>query len=162
MSTRQALLVSMSLAGLLIANTSDGSSAFFTPAHRKHWSMQKVKRPELPKAGTSELVRTPVDAFILARLETRGLSLSADADRITLLRRVSIDLIGLPPTPQEVEAFVADQSPDAYEKVVDRLLASPHYGERWARHWLDLARDAESEGLRRTRHGRMHGGTATT
>ncbi len=90
----------------------------------------------------------PIDAFILAKLENRGLTLSPAADKVTLLRRVTFDLIGLPPTPEEVDAFLKDNSPDAYEKVVDRLLASPHYGERWARHWLDLARYAESEGFK--------------
>ncbi len=90
----------------------------------------------------------PIDAFIEAKLESKNLSLSSEADRITLLRRVTFDLTGLPPTPQEVDAYIADKSPQAYEKVVDRLLASPHYGERWARHWLDLARYAESEGFK--------------
>jgi hypothetical protein len=93
-------------------------------------------------------VANPIDAFIEAKLESKNLSLSSEADRITLLRRVTFDLTGLPPTPQEVDAYIADKSPQAYEKVVDRLLASPHYGERWARHWLDLARYAESEGFK--------------
>ena len=145
MPTRQALLVSITLAGVVIAGTTSGS---FTAAHRKHWSLQKLTRPEVPAVKRTDVIRTPVDAFIQARLEARGLSLSAEADRITLLRRVSFDLTGLPPTPEEVDAFVADRSANAYEKVVDRLLASPRYGERWARHWLDLARYAESEGFK--------------
>ncbi|MCA1686178.1 MAG: DUF1549 and DUF1553 domain-containing protein, partial [Planctomycetia bacterium] len=91
-------------------------------------------------------VRTPVDAFLLARLETAGLGFSPGADRPTLIRRVSFDLTGLPPTPDEVDAFVADPRPDAYERLVDRLLASPRYGERWARHWLDVAGYADSDG----------------
>ena len=91
-------------------------------------------------------VRNPIDAFILARLEREGIEPSPEADRVTLLRRLSFDLTGLPPTPEEVEAFLADNRPDAYERAVDRLLASPHYGERWARHWLDLAHYADSDG----------------
>ena len=91
-------------------------------------------------------MRNPIDRFILARLEKEGIAPSPEADRATLIRRLSLDLLGLPPSPQEVDDFVADQSPDAYEKLVDRLLASPHYGERWGRHWLDLARYADSNG----------------
>src|SRR5712692_4456695 len=91
--------------------------------------------------------KNPVDVFILARLEKEGLQPSAQADRVTLLRRLSLDLIGLPPTPTEVDAFVADTSKDAYEKQVDRLLRSPHYGERWGRIWLDAARYADSDGF---------------
>lgn len=117
----------------------------FTPAQKKHWSFQKLTRPSLPAVKGAE---NPIDAFILSKLESRGLQPSPPADKITLLRRVSFDLIGLPPTPGEVEAFLKDASPTAYEKVVDRLLASPHYGERWARHWLDLARYAESDGFK--------------
>ena len=99
-------------------------------------------------------MRNPIDAFVLARLEQEGLTPSPEARRATLIRRVTLDLTGLPPTPAEVDAFLADDSPDAYEKVVDRLLASPHYGERWARHWLDLARYADTDGYRRTARGR--------
>ena len=93
-----------------------------------------------------EWVRNPIDAFVLARLESEGLAPSPEADRETLARRLSLDLVGLPPTPAEMDAFLADTSPDAYEKLVDRLLASPHYGERWARPWLDLARYADTNG----------------
>ena len=92
-------------------------------------------------------VRNPIDAFILAELEENGLPHAPEADRPTLLRRLSFDLTGLPPTPEEVDAFLADRSPDAYERLVDRLLASPHYGERWAQHWLDLARYADTDGF---------------
>jgi hypothetical protein len=95
--------------------------------------------------------RNPIDTFILARLRREGLSPSAEADRHALIRRVSLDLIGLPPTPEEVEAFVKDDRPDAYERLVDRLLASPHYGERWARRWLDLARYADTNGCEKDR-----------
>lgn len=117
----------------------------FTAQQRKYWAFQKVVRPAVPQVSS---VTRPIDAFIMARLQANHLKPNPPADRVTLLRRVSFDLIGLPPTPEEIDAFVSDQSPDAYEKVVDRLLASPHYGERWARHWLDLARYAESEGFK--------------
>jgi Protein of unknown function (DUF1553)/Protein of unknown function (DUF1549) len=118
----------------------------FTPAQRKYWAFQPVVRPVLP--SVQGRVNEPIDAFITAKLQAKGLKLSPEADRVTLLRRITFDLVGLPPTPSEVDAFVADKSPDAYEKVVNRLLDSPHYGERWARHWLDLARYAESEGFK--------------
>lgn len=120
----------------------------FTPYQRKHWAFQRVVRPSPPHVSNSAWVRNPVDAFVVAELETKGLEPSAAADKVTLLRRATFDLIGLPPTPEEVDGFLADLSPNAFEKVVDRLLASPHYGERWARHWLDLARYAESEGFK--------------
>jgi cytochrome c553 len=113
---------------------------------RNHWAYQPPKKGVDPKVKKTAWPRTDVDRFILAALETKGLTPAEDADRRTLLRRVSFDLIGLPPTPAEVEAFVADTTPDAFEKVVDRLLASPRFGEKWARHWLDLARYAESTG----------------
>jgi hypothetical protein len=130
--------------GLLAVSAAIGAEQDpFTPAQRKYWAFQPVNRPAPPKATGN-----PIDAFILAKLEAKQLKPAAPADKRTLLRRVSFDLIGLPPTPEEVDAFLADQSPNAYEKVVDRLLASPHYGERWARHWLDLARYAESEGFK--------------
>ncbi len=93
-------------------------------------------------------MRNPIDAFVLARLTERGLTLSAEADRLTLIRRVAFDLTGLPPAWSEVEAFLADKSDDAYEKMVDRYLDSPHYGERWGRYWLDVAGYADSEGKR--------------
>jgi mono/diheme cytochrome c family protein len=111
-----------------------------------HWAFQAPRRPPLPRVRQAAWGRGPVDAFILARLEREGLRPAPEADRATLLRRVSLDLIGLPPTPAEVDAFLADGSPEAYERVVDRLLASPHFGERWGRHWLDLARYADSDG----------------
>jgi cytochrome c553 len=105
-------------------------------AKSTHWAFQPIQRP----AGKS------IDAFILDRLAKEGITPSPEADRRTLIRRVSLDLTGLPPTPREVEDFVADRSPDAYEKLVDRLLASPHYGEKWARAWLDVAHYADSDG----------------
>jgi hypothetical protein len=103
-------------------------------------------RPDLPPVSRKSWVRTPIDQFILARLDKEGLHPSPEADRTTMLRRLSLDLIGLPPSPEEIDAFLADRSPKAYEKQVDRLLASSHYGERWARLWLDAARYADSNG----------------
>ena len=113
---------------------------------RKHWAFVKPERPELPPVKDAGWVRNEIDRFILARLEQEGLHPQAEADRATLLRRLSLDLTGLPPTWGEVEAFVKDSSPKAYESAVDRLLASPHYGENMARGWLDLARYADSNG----------------
>ncbi len=113
---------------------------------RRHWAFQPVKRPGEPAVRQRAWVRNPIDAFILARLEGEGIAPSLEADRATLLRRVSLDLTGLLPTPSQVTAFLMDNSLDAYEKQVDRLLASPHYGEKWARQWLDLARYADSDG----------------
>ncbi|HTK78525.1 MAG TPA: DUF1549 domain-containing protein, partial [Gemmataceae bacterium] len=114
-----------------------------------HWAFVPPVRPNLPPLPDgrgSDRIHNPIDTFVLANLRAAGLDLAAEADRVTLLRRVSLDLTGLPPTPEEVSAFLADARPGAYERVVDRLLASPAYGERWARHWLDLARYADSNG----------------
>lgn len=111
-----------------------------------HWAFQPIRGPVIPTVRNKGWVKTPIDQFILAGLEGKGLRPAPPADRRTLIRRLTYDLIGLPPTPAEVEAFLADKSPDAYEKVVDRLLTSPHYGERWARRWLDLVRYAETDG----------------
>ncbi len=111
-----------------------------------HWAFQAPKSSAVPQVVKSGWAKTPIDKFILARLEKEGVQPSSEADRYTMLRRVSLDLTGLPPTLAEIEAFFADRSPQAYEKVVDRLLASPHYGERWARHWLDLAQYSDSDG----------------
>ncbi|HKC89121.1 MAG TPA: DUF1549 and DUF1553 domain-containing protein [Blastocatellia bacterium] len=113
----------------------------------RHWAYVKPARPPLPEVKSKGWVRTPIDRFILARLEKEGLTPSPEADRVTLLRRLSLDLIGLPPTVAEVDAFLNDRSPNAYEKQVERLLASQHYGERWGRHWLDAARYADSDGF---------------
>ena len=104
-------------------------------------------RPPLPHVTNPAWPRNPIDYYILARLDRAGLRPSPEANRTTLIRRVTFDLTGLPPTPQEVDAFLADKSPDAYEKVVDRLLQSPHYGEHMARHWLDAARYGDTHGL---------------
>jgi mono/diheme cytochrome c family protein len=113
---------------------------------KKHWAFIPPKRPEPPAVKKVDWSRTPVDRFILAKLENEGLAPSPEAAKATLLRRLSLDLIGLPPTPAELDAFLKDTSPDAYKKQVDRLLASPHYGEKWARMWLDAARYADSDG----------------
>jgi Protein of unknown function (DUF1553)/Protein of unknown function (DUF1549)/Planctomycete cytochrome C len=115
-------------------------------AANKHWSFQPIVRPAAPAVKDAAWVRNPIDRFMLARLEKEGVAPSPEADRATLIRRLSLDLLGLPPSPREVDEFVADQRPNAYEALVDRLLASPHYGERWGRHWLDLARYADSNG----------------
>ena len=114
--------------------------------YSRHWSHVKPARPALPEVRDRAWVKTPVDRFILARLEAGGMGPSPEADRYTLIRRLSLDLTGLPPSPQEVEAFVNDTAPDAYDRLVDRLLASERYGEHWARLWLDLARYADSAG----------------
>ncbi len=114
---------------------------------KDHWAFVTPVRPALPAVKNAGWVRNPIDAFILARLEANGLEPAAEADRHTLIRRVTLDLTGLPPAPEEVDAFVNDGSPDAYEKLVDRLLASPRYGEQRARYWLDVARYADSQGL---------------
>jgi hypothetical protein len=116
-------------------------------AASKHWAFQPVQRPPVPAVRQSAWVRSPVDAFVLAALEAKGLGPSPEADRSTFLRRVSYDLHGLPPTPAEQEAFLNDAAPGAYEGLVDRLLASPRFGERWGRHWLDVARYADTKGL---------------
>ncbi len=112
-----------------------------------HWAFRAPTRPAPPEVRDRSWPRNPVDRFVLARLEAEGLTPSPEADRATLIRRLSLDLVGLPPTIAEVDAFVADGSPDAYEKAVDRLVASPHYGERWGRHWLDVARYADTDGF---------------
>jgi mono/diheme cytochrome c family protein len=115
-------------------------------AKRNHWAFKGPVRPALPEVKDKKWVRNAIDRFVLARLEKEKLRPSPEADRITLIRRLSLDLTGLPPTIAEVDAFLADRSPNAYEKLVDRLLASPHYGERWGRHWLDAARYADTNG----------------
>ena len=116
------------------------------PREQTLWSFQPAQHPNVPHSRFDALARNPVDNFVFAALEKRGLHPSPPASRLALLRRVTIDLTGLPPPPAEVHAFLADKSPNAYEKVVDRLLASPAYGERWGRHWLDVVRYGESHG----------------
>jgi len=116
---------------------------------RKFWAFQQPKATPAPTVKNSAWPRTDIDKFVLARLEANNIKPVADADRQTLLRRVTLDLIGLPPTPEEIDAFLNDKSPKAFETVVDRLLASPQFGERWGRHWLDVARYGESTGKER-------------
>ncbi len=119
-----------------------------TETWKSHWSYRPLVRPEVPKPADGR-THGAIDSFISTKLQEKGLSLSPPADARTLIRRLSFDLIGLPPTPEEVDAFVADKSPDAYARLVERLLASPRYGERWARHWLDVVKFAESDGFER-------------
>ena len=116
---------------------------------RRQWSHQTVVRPAVPSVKDRTGIRNPIDAFILSRLEAEGLRPAPEADRVTLIRRLTYDLTGLPPTPEEGDAFLADRTHDAYERLVDRLLASPLYGEHWARHWLDLVRFGETNGYER-------------
>ena len=146
-----------------------GKGPYFTEEEREFWAFQPLRRPPVPTISAApeseptqldlsthagarpappamDLVRTPIDAFLLAKLRARGLGFSPAADKATLIRRATFDLTGLPPTPEEVDAFVADTSAGAFERVVERLLNSPHYGERWGRHWLDVAGYADSEG----------------
>jgi mono/diheme cytochrome c family protein len=126
--------------------SSDGPAPAREAARPAHWAYVKPVRPAVPPVSRREWVRNPVDAFVLARLDEEGLAPSPEAGRETLARRLFLDLVGLPPSPAEVDAFLADAGPDAYERLVDRLLASPRYGERWARPWLDLARYADTNG----------------
>lgn len=119
---------------------------YISDEDRRHWAFQPIANPAPPNVAKSELVRAPLDAFLLRRLEREGLSFSAGAGKSTLVRRAYFDLLGLPPAPEDVEAFLADESDDAYGRLIDRLLASPQYGERWARRWLDVAGYADSEG----------------
>ena len=113
---------------------------------KQHWAFQPVKQPSAPEVKNTRWVQTPVDAFVLAKLDAKKMRPSSVADKRTLIRRATFDLIGLPPTPEEVDAFEKDDSAEAFERVIDRLLASPQYGERWARHWLDVARYADTKG----------------
>jgi hypothetical protein len=139
---------------LAILLSASAAAAPETPndTDKVHWSFQKRGHPVVPRPADAAWVRTSVDAFIRARLDREGLRPAPEADRRTLIRRLSFDLTGLPPAPEQVAAFVASTDPLAYEKLVDRLLASPHYGERWGRHWLDVVRFAETEGFEYDRH----------
>jgi hypothetical protein len=123
-----------------------GDQTAIAAKSRDHWAFKPVQNPAVPEVKDKTWPKTPVDNFILAKLEAKGMKPSAPTDRQTLIRRVTYDLIGLPPTTDEVRAFVEDKSPDAYPRLVERLLASPHYGERWARYWLDVARYADTTG----------------
>lgn len=132
---------------VLVACALVGLPAFADDAPSpKHWAFRPVQRPLIPAVAHANLVESPIDAFILEKIEAAGLEPAPETDKRTLLRRASYDLIGLPPTPAEVADFLADNSPSAFATVVERLLASPHYGERWGRHWLDVARYANTRG----------------
>ncbi|HTD67277.1 MAG TPA: PSD1 and planctomycete cytochrome C domain-containing protein, partial [Candidatus Limnocylindria bacterium] len=132
--------------------TASAAQKNWSDPNAKHWAWQPVKKPAVPTGADAGWVKTPLDNFIVAKLSEKGMKPNPAADKRTLIRRVYFDLIGLPPTPDEVEKFVNDSSPSAFEKVVDGLLASPQYGERWGRHWLDTARYADTKGeVRRQR-----------
>jgi hypothetical protein len=135
--------------GAALPPDSDTGDADGTPSGNwhEHWAFQPIARPALPDVGPSDWCKSPIDAFVLARLYDEGLSPSPAADRRTLIRRLYFDLIGLPPTADEIDRFVADTAPDAVVTLVDRLLSSPQYGERWGRHWLDVARYADTKDL---------------
>ncbi len=124
----------------------DAANGLEAPPERQHWAFVKPVRPNLPTVKDNFWPRNPIDYFVLARLEKEGLKPSPQADKATLCRRLYLDLVGLPPSPEEVEAFARDTQGGAYERLVDKLLDSPHYGERWGRHWLDLARYADTNG----------------
>ena len=124
----------------------DGGPEEITAEERSYWAFQPPAMPAIPSFASTDRVRTLVDAVLVGRLREKGLSFSPDADKLTLIRRATLDLTGLPPSEAEIAAFVADNAPDAYEKLIDRLLASPQYGERWGRHWLDVAGYADSRG----------------
>ncbi|MEK0449496.1 MAG: hypothetical protein RL088_1764 [Verrucomicrobiota bacterium] len=129
---------------------------FITEEDRSFWAFQPIARPQTPPAESGARIRTPVDAFIFAKLKPAGLDFAPDTDRVTRIRRVWLDLLGIPPTPEEVDAFVADTDPAAYEMMIDRALASPLYGERWGRHWLDAAGYADTNGGTDTDSKRPH------
>jgi cytochrome c553 len=123
-----------------------GDTGVWSKERRDHWAFKPIRKQPIPEVQDTNWVANPIDAFVLAKLEKEGMKPAPPADRRTLIRRATYDLTGLPPTPEEVQAFVDDTSPDAYAKVVDRLLASPQYGERWGRYWLDTARYADTKG----------------
>jgi cytochrome c553 len=133
------------------------SQKAWVDSNKKHWAWQPLKKPAVPEVKDASWCKTPVDNFIVAKLEDKNLKPSPMTDKRTLIRRATFDLIGLPPGPKEVDDFVKDESPDAFAKVVDRLLASPHYGERWGRHWLDVARYSDTKGqIRRQREDPLY------
>jgi hypothetical protein len=140
------LLAALLVAGVFVAAFAEtGQKKEFTPMQKKWWAFQPVRVEPAPNVAGA---KTDIDRFLMAKMAEKGVTPNAPADRVTLLRRASLVLTGLPPTPEETQAFLSDSAPNAFEKVVDRLLASPAYGERWARHWLDLARYADSEGFK--------------
>ena len=117
------------------------------PEDRQFWAFRTPARTQPPAVRNADRARTPIDRFVLTKLEENGLTFSPDADPVTLVRRAYLDLIGLPPAPDEVDAFLAEPAPDAYERLIDRLLASPHFGERWGRHWLDVVGYTDTVGF---------------
>ncbi|HCN79349.1 MAG TPA: hypothetical protein DIT13_19475, partial [Verrucomicrobiales bacterium] len=129
-----------------VPNAAGGRRVIDMDEGRRHWAFQKPVKPQPPEVKKADWAKTDIDRFILAGLEEKGLTPMPDADRRTLIRRIAYDLTGLPPTPDEVRAFVEDKSPEALKRVIDLYLDSPRFGERWARHWLDVARYAESSG----------------
>lgn len=133
-----------------------GEGVSITPEERAYWAFQPVRRPSVPACASENLFAGPIDAFLLEQLKARGLAFSPEADRRVLIRRATFDLTGLPPTRDEIESFIADKEPGAYERLIDRLLALPNYGERWARHWLDVAGYADSEGVSNADAARPH------
>jgi hypothetical protein len=133
-------------AGDEVQEVGSGPDPLVRDEDRKFWSFQPPKRPPLPRVRNQQMVRTPIDAFLLKKLESKGLSFSPEADRLTLIRRAYFDLIGLPPAPEEVEKYLEDESPKAYERMIGDLLDSPHYGERWGKYWLDAVGYADTEG----------------
>ncbi len=148
MVTRSFLVIAVTIVIAQQAPAAEAASPKFTARQRAYWAFQPVRSPEPPSVSAKTWTYNPIDAFILSKLEKEQIAPAEETDRITLLRRVTFSLIGLPPTGAEAASFLADRSPDAYDKVVDRLLASHRYGERWARHWLDLARYADSDGFK--------------
>jgi len=146
-----ALLVLVLVFAFACAGWSFSDDLKFSEAEKNYWAFQPVRKsvvPPVTNQAQRDWIKTPIDAFILKELEAKQLAPSAPADKVTLIRRATFDLTGLPPTPEVIAAFLADESPKAFERVVDRLLASPQYGEKWARHWLDLARYADSDGFK--------------
>src|SRR2546429_2040735 len=149
MNPRSPLLLLWLFLGVLPTGRAEPSKRIpaGSPAPRDDWAFQQLKRPAIPESGlTPRISLNPIDAFIRAKLAGHGLAPAPEADQRTLFRRVYYDLIGLPPAPEEMRAFLEDHSPDAYDRVVDRLLASVRYGERWARHWMDAVHFAETHG----------------
>ncbi|MFM1801383.1 MAG: hypothetical protein RJA81_735 [Planctomycetota bacterium] len=133
-----------------------GKTLGLTPEERAYWAFQPISRPAVPSLPDFQGIHTPIDSLLAEQLKPLGLKFNPEADKVTLIRRVTLDLTGLPPSPQEVFDFVSDQRADAYERLVDRLLASPRYGERWARHWMDTAGYADSDGGSATDTDRPH------
>src|SRR5262245_53427153 len=144
-AARNTTLLLLALAGVSGAHLLHAAE----PAAGKHWAFQPVRCPPAPEVKNRAWVRNPIDAFVLARLEARGWQPAPPAGPHALLRRMYLDVTGLPPTPREQDAFLPDPSPEAFDRLAERLLASPRYGERWARHWLDVVRYADTNGYER-------------